>query len=205
LSHLSLIVLAIYGFTFTGWTGAVFQILSHGVVDASLFLLLGALEVRYGSTEIGAFGGVAARLPRLSMFFVLATLAMIGLPMMSGFIGEFLILSSTFTGVSRAWTIVAALGVILGAWYMLWLVQRIFYGAPSKLTEPHRATDLDFGECLTLAPLVVLTLVMGLAPGIWLGTLQQGVHPPSMKEAIVLPAHMTMPLPDASPVKEELR
>ncbi len=96
LSHLSLIVLGIYGLTFTGWTGAVYQILNHGVVDAALFLLLGALEVRYATSQIDAYGGLAARLPRTATFFVIASLAMIGLPMLSGFVGEFLILSSTF-------------------------------------------------------------------------------------------------------------
>ena len=177
LSHLSLIVLAIYGFTFTGWTGAVFQILNHGVVDAALFLLLGALEVRYGTTQISSLGGVAAKLPRLATFFVIATLAMIGLPMMGSFVGEFLIFSSTFSGVSRSWTIAAALGVILGATYMLWLVQRVFYGGTSTLTGEHTAHDLGLGEFVTLAPLVVLMLAMGLAPGLWLGTIQSGVDP----------------------------
>ncbi len=133
LSHLSLIVLAIYGLTGTGWSGAVYQILSHGVVDAALFLLLGALELRYATSVIASYGGLAARVPRLATYFVIATLAMIGLPMLSSFIGEFIILSSTFIGVSRGWTIAAALGVILGAAYMLSLVQRLFYGTESDL------------------------------------------------------------------------
>ena len=133
LSHLSLIVLAIYGLTLTGWSGAVYQILSHGVVDGALFLLLGALEIRYATSIIASYGGLAAKLPRAATYFVIATLAMIGLPMLSGFIGEFIILSSTFTQVSRSWAVVAALGVILGAAYMLWLVQRIFYGPESTL------------------------------------------------------------------------
>jgi len=171
LSHLSLITLGIYGFTFTGWTGAIYQILNHGVVDAALFLLLGALELRYGTTQIAALGGVASRLPRLAIFFVLATLAMIGLPMLNGFVGEFLILSSTFVGVSRSWTIAATLGVILGAAYMLWLVQRIFYGSTNTLTEGHEARDLNLGEFATLAPLVLLMVLMGVAPGSWLSTI----------------------------------
>ena len=75
-------------------------------------------------------------------FFVIASLAMIGLPMLGGFVGEFLILSSTFNGVSRGWAIAAALGVILGAAYMLWLVQRIFYGPESELAASKPADDL---------------------------------------------------------------
>ena len=149
---------------FTGWSGAVYQILSHGVVDGALFLLLGALELRYATSLIDSYGGLAAKLPRAATYFVIATLAMIGLPMLSGFIGEFIILSSTFTGVSRGWAIAAALGVILGAAYMLWLVQRLFYGPESALAASKPAADLRFGELAILTPLVVLMLVMGLAP-----------------------------------------
>jgi NADH-quinone oxidoreductase subunit M len=178
LSHLSLIVLAIYGLTVTGWSGAVYQILSHGVVDAALFLLLGALEIRYGSSLITAYGGLAAKLPRAATYFVIAALAMIGLPMLSGFIGEFIILSNTFTDISRSWAIAAALGVILGAAYMLWLVQRLFYGPESALSASKPSADLGLGELAALTPLVVLMLVMGLAPNLWLNSIQTGVHPP---------------------------
>ena len=181
-SHFSLIVLAIYGLTFTGWTGAVYQILNDGVVEAALFLLLGALELRYGSCEIGEFGGVAARLPRLASFFVIATLAMIGLPMLNSFVGEFIILSSTFTQVSRGWTIAAALGIILGAAYMLWLVQRLFYGSESTLTAAKSPGDLNTGELLTLIPVVVLMLVMGLMPGPWLAAIETSSRPPALNE-----------------------
>lgn len=187
LSHFSFIILAIYGFTFTGWTGAVYQILNQGVVEAAIFLLLGALELRYGTSTIDEFGGVAAKLPRLATFFVIATLAMIGLPMLNGFVGEFLILSSTFTGVSRSWTVAATLGVILGAAYMLWLVQRVFYGNESKLTASPPANDLHFGELAALVPSVILMLVMGLAPTPWLSTIQTGVHLPPLHGNNALP------------------
>lgn len=177
-SHLSLIVLAIYGLTFNGWSGGVFQILSHGVVDAALFLLLGALEVRYGTTTIATYGGLAARVPRMATYFVIASLTMVGLPLLSGFVGEFTILSSTFAGVSHGWAIAAAVGVILGACYMLWLVQRLFYGPenPSSASKP--AADLGLGELAILTPLVLLMLVMGVAPSLWTDTIQTGVHPP---------------------------
>jgi NADH-quinone oxidoreductase subunit M len=184
LSHLSLIVLAIYGLTVTGWTGAIYQILSHGVVDAALFLLLGALELRYATTIIDSFGGLASRIPRAATYFVLATLAMIGLPMLSGFVGEFIILSSTFSDVSRGWAVAAALGVILGAAYMLWLTQSLFYGPVSQLAAKP-ARDLRFGELAVLTPLVVLTLIMGLAPNLWLNTIEAGAHPPSKATPIL--------------------
>ena len=177
LSHLSLITLGIYGFTFTGTAGAVYQILNHGVVDGALFLLLGVLETRYGTSQINAYGGVASKLPRTATFFVIATLAMIGLPMLNNFVGEFLILSSTFAGVSHNLAIAATLGVILGAAYMLWLVQRIFYGQESTLTLSKPADDLHFGELAILAPLTLLMLVMGLAPSIWLPAIEKGLGP----------------------------
>ena len=178
LSHLSLIVLGLYGFTLIGSTGAIFQILSHGVVDAALFLLLGSLYDRYATSQINAYGGLAARLPKTATLFVIATLAMIGLPMLSGFVGEFLVLSSTFGGVSRSWASFAALGVILGAAYMLWLVQRLFYGSLSGLTSERPALDLSLGQLAILCPLAILMLVLGLVPSIWLPSIQFSVHVP---------------------------
>jgi NADH-quinone oxidoreductase subunit M len=181
LSHLSLITLGIYGLAFTGWNGAVYQILSHGVVDGALFLLLGVLETRYATSQINLYGGLATRLPRTATLFVITTLAMIGLPMLSGFVGEFLILSSTFSSVSRGFAVAAALGVILGAAYMLWLVQRLFYGPESQLATSRPGDDLHFRELAVLWPLAVLMLVMGLAPSLWLSAIGQGAAPPRLK------------------------
>jgi NADH-quinone oxidoreductase subunit M len=178
ISHLSLIVLGIYGFTFIGSSGAVYQILNHEVVDAAVFVLLGLLYDRYATSQIGAYGGAAAKLPRTATLFVIVSLAMVGLPMLGSFIGEFLVLSSTFTGVSRSWAIAASLGVILSAAYMLWLVQRLFYGPESDLVATSPVSDLDGREMVTLWPLAVLTLVMGLAPSLWLPAIEQGVHIP---------------------------
>lgn len=136
-SHFSLVILAIYGLTLTGWNGAVFQILSLGVVEGAMFVLLGALDSRYATSEIAAYGGLAAKLPRTASYFVIATLTMIGLPLLGNFIGEFIILSTTFTQVSRGWAIAATVSVILSASYMLWLVQRLFMDHPVRwLNEP---------------------------------------------------------------------
>ena len=112
------------------------------MVDGALFLLLGVLYDRYATSQINAYGGLAAKLPRTATFFVIASLAMIGLPMLSSFIGEFLILLGTFTGVSKGWAIAATLGVILGAAYMLWLVQRLFFGPESALAASKPPEDL---------------------------------------------------------------
>jgi len=178
LSHLSLITLGIYGLTLTGWEGAVYQILSHGVVDGALFLLLGVLYDRYATSQINAYGGLATKLPRTATFFVIASLAMIGLPMLNGFIGEFLILVGTFTGVSKGWAIVATLGVILSAAYMLWLIQRLFFGPESALATSKLPEDLHVGQLAVLWPLTALMLVMGVAPMLWLPTIATGTHPP---------------------------
>jgi NADH-quinone oxidoreductase subunit M len=180
LSHLSLITLGIYGLTLTGWEGAVYQILNHGVVDGALFLLLGLLYDRYATSQINAYGGLAAKLPRTATLFVFVSLGMIGLPILGGFIGEFLILLGTFTGVSKGWAIAATLGVILGAAYMLSLVMRLFFGPESALTASRPLEDLRLGQMAVLAPLAVLMFVMGVAPMLWLPTIEAGAHPPSV-------------------------
>ncbi len=186
LSHLSLIVLGIYGLTFTGWDGAIYQILNHETIDAALFLLLGALELRYAASQIAAYGGLAARVPQLATLFVISSLAMIGLPMLNSFIGEFLILSSTFTGVSRGWAIAATVGIILGAAYMLSLVQRLFYGPQSELALSQPASDLHIGELAILWPLAILMLVMGLVPSLWINSIENRTGPPASKGSTIL-------------------
>jgi NADH-quinone oxidoreductase subunit M len=186
-SHLGLIVLGIYGLTFTGWDGAIYQILNHETVDAALFVLFGALELRYATSQINNYGGLASKLPQTATLFVISSLAMIGLPMLNGFVGEFLILSSTFSGVSRTWAVLAAIGVILGAAYMLWLVQRVFYGPESELATSKPANDLRFGELAILWPFAVLMLVMGLAPALWINTIENRTGPPNLKGSVTLP------------------
>jgi len=172
-SHFSLIVLGIYGFTQTGWDGAIYQTINQGIFEAALFVLLGALYLRYGTSQIGQYGGLAAKLPNTATLFVVTSLAIVGLPLLSGFIGEFLILSGTFTGGKSVWVVWAALGVILGATYMLWLVQRIFYGPESELTKSKPAPDLRFTESIVLWPLAVLMFVMGVAPNYWLESIEK--------------------------------
>jgi NADH-quinone oxidoreductase subunit M len=108
---------------------------------------------------------------------------MIGLPMLNGFIGEFLILSSTFSGVSHGWAIAATLGVILSAAYMLWIVQRVFYGTESKMAAESPARDLHFGEQLVLWPIAVLLLVMGVAPNLWLRIIETAPKPIVLQQA----------------------
>jgi len=183
ISHLGLITVGVYGFTLTGWTGATYQILNNELIDAALFVLLGALEIRYATSQIAAYGGLAKRVPRLATLFVIVSLALIGLPMLNGFIGEFLILSSTFSSVSHGWAIAATIGVILSAAYMLWLIQRVFYGTESKLAAESSARDLHLGEQLVLWPIAVLLLIMGVAPNLWLRTIETAPKPIVLQQA----------------------
>jgi NADH-quinone oxidoreductase subunit M len=163
-----------------GWSGAIYQILSLGVVEGAMFVLLGALDSRYGTAEIDAYGGLAANLPRTATYFVIAALTMVGLPLLGGFVGEFVILSTTFTQVSHTVAVLAAISVILSAAYMLWLIQRLFYGSPSALTTTPEP-DLRAGELVALTPLAILMLVMGTVPSLWLNTIQSSVHPPPIQ------------------------
>jgi NADH-quinone oxidoreductase subunit M len=199
LSHFSLTTLGIYGLTLTGRDGAVYQILNEGVIEGALFVLLGVLDTRYSTSQIASFGGVAAKLPRTATFFVITMLAMAGLPMLNGFVGEFLILSSTFTSVSRGWAVAATLTIILGAAYVLWLVQRLFYGPESQMSIATPAADLRLTEWVALVPLAALMLVMGVAPSIWLPSIERSVTQPQMKQAAQSPPTFTV----AAPAHEE--
>jgi NADH-quinone oxidoreductase subunit M len=183
LSHFSLTTLGIYGLTLTGRDGAVYQTLNQGVMEGALFVLLGVLDTRYANSQIAAYGGAAAKLPRTAAFFVITSLAMIGLPMLNGFIGEFLILSSTFTAVSKGWAIAATVSVILGSAYALWLVQRLFYGPESSMTAEKPVADLRWNEWVALVPLAVLMLVMGIVPSLWLPEIEGSQKPASAQQA----------------------
>jgi NADH-quinone oxidoreductase subunit M len=183
LSHFSLTTLGIYGFNLTGRNGAIYQTLNEGVIEGALFVLLGVLDTRYRTSQIASFGGVAARLPRTAAFFVITILAMAGLPMLNGFVGEFLILSSTFMQVSRGWATAATLTIILGAAYALWLVQRLFYGPESQMTAETRAADLHINEWVALVPLAALMLVMGVAPSLWMPAIERSATAPLLRQA----------------------
>jgi len=147
------------------------------VIEGALFVLLGVLETRYATSQIASYGGVAAKLPRTASFFVITSLALIGLPLLNGFVGEFLVLSSTFTTVSRGWAVAATVTVILGASYMLWLVQRLFYGPESAMASAQPVNDLGIREIAVLAPLAVLMLAMGVVPNYWLRAIEKSSSP----------------------------
>jgi NADH-quinone oxidoreductase subunit M len=185
ISSLSFCTLGIYGFTLAGLDGAVFQTINEGVIGAALFVLLGVLYDRFGTSKIETYGGLARKTPYLATLFVVTSLAMIGLPLMNGFIGEFLVLSNTFTGVSKGWAIAGTVGVILSAAYMLTLIQKVFYGPQSNGVIANPGKDLSFNESIILWPLAVLMLVMGVAPNLFLSGIESGVKQPSVKTSSI--------------------
>ncbi|PSH04403.1 MAG: NADH-quinone oxidoreductase subunit M [Acidobacteria bacterium] len=172
-SHLGFVVLGTFSFTRAGMDGGVYQMLNHGISTGALFLLLGMIYDRRHNYEIKEYGGLATPMPVFATLFLLITLSSIGLPMMNGFVGEFLILSGAFQ--ARAiYGILAASGVIWGAFYMLWLYQRTFYGTivnPLNTTLP----DVDTRERTILWPLAVLALVMGVFPQFWMNSIDASV------------------------------
>jgi NADH-quinone oxidoreductase subunit M len=174
LGNLSFCILGIFCFAIAGLNGAVFQTLNEGLTGSALLVLVSFLYERYRTYDMSLYGGLAARLPMLATLFVVTSLALIGLPLFNGFVGEFLVLSGSFP-VHPAWVAAATTGVILSASYMLWMVQRIFYGKLSSLVLNRPAFDLGFREHLTLWPMAILMLAMGVLSPYWIKGIQSGV------------------------------
>ncbi len=165
-SHLGFVMLGLMALTAEGLTGGVYQMLNHGVSTGALFLLVGMLYERRHTRLISEYGGVAKQVPWIATAFVVVTLSSIGLPGTNGFVGEFLILSGTWLGRmpgTQLAAAVAATGVILGAVYMLWLVERVFYGKIGN-EENRRLPDLSLREAFVIVPMIALIVVMGLVP-----------------------------------------
>ncbi len=162
-SHLGLVVVGVGAFTATALSGAVLQMINHGLSTGALFLLVGVLYERRHSREIAAYGGIAGVVPVTTALFLVATLSSIGLPGLNGFVGEFLILLGTWTSPHRAWAVLAATGVILSAVYMLTLVQRVFWN-PITHDENRSLPDIRPTELVAAAVLVLLMIWIGVRP-----------------------------------------
>jgi NADH-quinone oxidoreductase subunit M len=173
-SHLGFVVLGIAAMNVQGVQGAVYQMLNHGVSTGALFLIVGMLSDRRHTRLIAEFGGLKRVLPRLSAAFLVVTLASIGLPGLNGFIGELLILLGAFRWQPK-FAAIAASGVLLSAVYMLWMFQRVNYG-PVTHKENERLPDMTFRERCTLWPAVVMTIVMGVAPMLFLKPMEPSVR-----------------------------
>ena len=168
-SHLGFVVLGIFSFTQLGLNGAMFVMLAHGISTGALFMLAGILHERRHTYEISEFGGLASSMPVYAASYLFIVLASVGLPLLNGFVGEFLVLSGAFQA-RAVYGILGATGVIWSAAYLLWMYQRVFFG---KITHPinNSMADMIAVEKAAVWPCAVVALVMGVAPIIWLGAI----------------------------------
>ncbi len=168
-SHMGYIIVGLFVMNAYGVSGALYQMLNHGVSTGALFIMIGMIYERTHSREISKYGGLAAAMPLFTIGFVIVTLSSIAVPMTNGFVGEFLILLGSFQ-YSPWVAAVSVTGVVFGAAYMLWMVKRVFFGPAGEIVKhashdkSHALIDLNFRELVVLAPLVFLIFWMGLLP-----------------------------------------
>jgi len=166
-AHMGVVTIGIFTFNVQGIQGALFQMLSHGVVSAALFLVVGVIYDRMHTHEIARFGGLADRMPLYATTFMIFTLASMGLPGTSGFVGEFLVIVGSLQ-VNFWLALLGATGMILGAAYMLYLYRRIIFGRLTK-EDLRSILDLSPREIAVFVPLILLTLWMGIYPSSFTG------------------------------------
>jgi NADH-quinone oxidoreductase subunit M len=173
-SHMGFVTLGIFVFNAQGIEGALLQMINHGITTGALFLCVGMIYDRTHSREIPDYGGIAAPMPRYATLLVIFSLSSLGLPGTNSFIGEFLVLVGVFLE-RTAFAVVAMLGIILAAVYMLWMVQRVAFG---EITRPEngKLLDLDAREMATLIPLVILVFWIGFYPGPFLEIMHASVN-----------------------------
>jgi NADH-quinone oxidoreductase subunit M len=161
-AHMAFVTFGLFAFNRQGIEGAMVVMLSHGLVSGALFLIVGVVYDRLHSREIEKYGGLANNMPGYALLFMLFTMASVGLPGTSGFVGEFLSLVGTYKVSSWA-AVVATTGIILGAAYMLWLYWRISFGV-ARTPEAAQMRDLSAREWWLLAPIAAVVLWMGVYP-----------------------------------------
>ena len=184
-AHMGFVTIGIFTMTEQGIAGAMFQMISHGLVSAALFFAVGVVYDRLHTREIDAYGGVADSMPRYAVFFMLMMLASVGLPGTSGFVGEFLVLVGAW-GTNTLLAFLTATGLVLGATYMLWLYRRVVFGKAEKrqvLAMPR----LEHREILIFAPLSILVLWFGIFPGWLLDVMQTSIS--HILEHVAIAAH----------------
>ena len=173
-AHMGYVTLGIFTFTKQGVDGSIFQMISHGLISAALFLCVGVLYDRVHSRLISSYGGVVNYLPKYSFIFIIFVLAGLGLPGTSGFLGEFLVLVGTFQK-NYLVAVLASIGVILGAAYMLWLAKRVIFGITEN-KEIKSLKDLNISEGIILSVLAVTTIFFGIYLQILLDTMNVSVN-----------------------------
>jgi NADH-quinone oxidoreductase subunit M len=162
IAHMGIVTLGLFTFNVEGISGSIVQMLSHGLVSGALFLCVGVLYDRIHTKEINRYGGLVHRMPIFAFLFLFFTMASVGLPGTSGFVGEIMVLLGAYQ-ISTWATAGAATGMVLGAAYMLWLYRRVMFGALTK-PELQTITDVNAREIFTFLPMVGLVLWMGIYP-----------------------------------------
>jgi len=162
-AHMGFVTLGIFTFTHQGIEGSIFQMISHGLISAALFLSVGVVYDRLKTRQIKDFSGLVNVMPKYAIMMMIFTLGALGLPGTSGFIGEFLVLMGTFKKSIITATI-ASIGVILGAAYMLWLYKRVVFGNLLKTIDVNKMADLNKHETLILTSLAILVIFFGFYP-----------------------------------------
>jgi NADH-quinone oxidoreductase subunit M len=173
IAHMGLVTIGIFTPNAIGLDGSIFQMLSHGIVSGALFMGVGVVYDRLHTHEIDRFGGLVHRMPVYAVIFMLFSLASVGLPGTSGFVGEILVIVGIFQ-VNSWVALLAATGAFLSVAYMLWLYRRVFFGFLVK-DDLKGMKDLRPNEIIAFAPLVVLTILMGIYPSLFLDPMQASV------------------------------
>ena len=166
ISHMGFVLLGIAAFNVEGWQGAIFQLISHGILSAMLFLMAGVLYSRTGNRDIDSYSGLSTKMPVFTLISGVAIFASLGLPGFSGFIGEFFSLLGSFTSplLNPIYSIIGALGILLGAGYLLWTFQKVFLGKHYTLNSTWAMSDLTLTEKLSLYSLGAITILLGIFP-----------------------------------------
>ena len=234
-SHMGYIVMGLFALTPVATEGANLQLINHGLSSAGLFALVGMIYERFHTRNIASLGGIASKAPWLTVMFMLFTFSSIGLPGLNGFVGEFMILAGSFqrawSGVSPVWqtaylamSLLAVVGVVLGAWYMLWAVERVFFGGSREPPRghghgahaspgadaghashgshgghdvPHDRCDLRWHELAAVLPLAVFSLWIGLTPATFLRPAAQAVRESTQASSEAFAARMRLTDPAA--------
>jgi len=173
-AHMGIVTIGLFTFNPQGLQGGIIQMLSHGLVSGALFMCVGVIYDRIHSREIKRYGGLAERMPAYAFTFMLFTMASVGLPGTSGFVGEILVIVGVFQ-INQWVALFAATGMILGACYMLWLYRRVIFGALVR-EDLLSIKDMRGTEIAAFAPLVVLTLLMGVYPSLFLDPMAASVN-----------------------------
>ncbi|MCX7918930.1 MAG: NADH-quinone oxidoreductase subunit M [bacterium] len=183
-SHMGFILLGLSAFTIAGWNGGYFQMFSHGLLTGGMFLLVGVLYDRAHTRDLNAFGGLGAKIPVYAGVLTVISLGSLGLPGMSGFVSEFMVLLGTYK-VFPIYTIIAVIGIVLTAGYILYMLQRILLGPFNE--KWNALTEINKRELSTLIPLIILTILIGVYPALLLNLINPTITTLIAKVGGVLP------------------